>query len=80
MNIFFNNIKAFFKTIFSVNFLLKILLILTILLMLNFIDRGGIRISVWHYGQVGLTTPYGGEFEIRQFNYNVDVPESLKVD
>ena len=74
-----DKIKAFFKTIFSVNFLLKILLILTILLMLNFIDRGGIRISVWHYGQVGLTNPYGEEFKIRQLNYNVDVPSHVDV-
>lgn len=74
-----DKIKAFFKTIFSVNFLLKILLILTILLMLNFIDRGGIRISVWHYGQVGLTNPYSEEFKIRQLNYNVDVPSHVDV-
>ena len=70
-----NKIKAFFKTIFSVNFLLKILLITAIILMLQFIERGGIYISIYvsHSGNVGLKNQTSDSvFKIRQFN--VDVP------
>ena len=70
-----NKIKAFFKTIFSVNFLLKILLITAIILMLQFIDEhhgnGSIGINIYHRGDVdvSLKNAYRNEvFNIRQFN------------
>ena len=70
-----DKIKAFFKTIFSVNFLLKILLITAIILMLQFIERGGIYVYHEHRGDVdvSLKNHYRDSvFTIRQFN--VDVP------
>ena len=67
-----DKIKAFFKTIFSVNFLLKILLILTILLMFQFVEKGSIDINIYtrtyHSGEVGLKNTYRDEvFKIRQY-------------
>lgn len=65
MRAFFNKIKALFRTMFSVDFLLKILLIVLIIAVIDFTFGGSAFVRVYHSGKLELTSGYSDLLKIR---------------